>query len=465
MEVKAIDDLEAETKALEQRLEEVETKLKAKESEKLETIAKGNAPMSHSPAGHMSNSDESRALRYFGVPHVKDLLTVNVGHPKYKGVPDELKHLVLSLKRDVDVCRMTQQILGGESLDRDETPSAVKGILDTYYGKNVLAPKLKAFDSTTAGAGLEWVPTAVAAQYIEEYELERVVASKFRQIMMPTATYDLPVQKDVTKARIQAEGQGLAGTNFSTDKVRLSAIKLTEFMPLTEELNEDSAPQILSLVRSEVVEAQIRAVEAAILNGDTTAPHMDTDTAAAPANVAEKAWKGLRKLALQNAANGSLQDFQGAVLDVTGLRGMREKMKKFGINPRELCWISSTKTYNQLLALEEVTTVEKFGAMATILQGALSALDGIPIAISEYMRDDLDDSGVNGATDNDFSSILLVNHRRFFVGVRRPIRVKAVMDPTPPNDQWLLCSWSRMDFKGHDQGADEVSVVLGHNVL
>jgi HK97 family phage major capsid protein len=397
---------------------------------------------------------------------VKKLLEVNVGHPRFAKVPDELKYLVLELKRDMDVARMMQQIVGGEPTDRDEKPVMVKGILDSYFGKNILAPKLKAFGSTVSGAGDEWVPTGISASYIEEYQLEHQVARQFRQINMPTDPYDLPVQKDVTEARIQAEGSGLTGANFGTDKIRLDAIKLTEFMVLPEELNEDSAPDILGLVRSEVIEAQIRAVEQAIINGDSDGTHQDYDTHNGAANLAAKAWDGLIKLGMANSANGGNKDFSGAAVDVTKLRDMRTKMKKYGVNPRELVWLVSTKVYNQFLGLSDVTTVEKFGPMATILQGALAALDGIPIVISEYMRDNVAATGFNTmAGPNTFSRIALVNKQRFFFGVRRPIRVKAVMDPTPPNDQWLLCSWWRGDFKGHAQSATEISVVTGYNIV
>lgn len=461
---KDLSTLESETKAIEDRLASIEKGLKEKDQDALNAIAKGGNPVSNVSGGSM-NSDEQRALRYFGVPHVKNLLTINTMDAKYARVPEELKHLVLDLKKSVDVARMSQQILNGEPMDRDERPSHVKGMLDSYYGKNVLAPKLKAFGSTTPGAGDEWVPTALSTQYIEEYELERKVAQQFRQISMATNPYELPVQSNITKARIQAESGSLSGANFGTTKIQFSATKLTEFYPLSEELNEDSAPDILGLARSEVVEAEIRAVEAAILNGDTTGTHMDDDIDGGSADLSEKAWKGLRKLALENSANGSLHDFSAGAVDLPGLRSMRESMGKFGVNPRELVWLVSTKIYNQMLALDAVTTVEKFGPMATILQGALAALDGIPIVISEYMRDDVASTGVNTlAGPNNLSVCQLVNHRRAYFGVRRPIRVKAVMDPTPPNDQWLIAAWWRGDFQAHAQGAGEVSITLGHNI-
>ena len=106
---------------------------------------------------------------------------------------------------------------------------------------------------------------------------------------------------------------------------------------------------------------------------------MDSDVVAA--SDARKAWKGLRKLALQNSANGSVVDFSAAAPTVLKLRSMRSAMDKFGVNVRELGWVVSSKVYQQLMGLDEVSTVDKFGPQATILSGALAALDGIPTAL------------------------------------------------------------------------------------
>lgn len=454
-----LNDLEKKATDLENRIAKVEEIKKNIEAEKSNSISKG----SYMSTGTRHDSDEQRALRYFGCNSPAQLINVNTADPRFAGVPTELKFLVNDLKKSVDIARFTAQVFHGAPLDRDTTASAVPNILDTYYGKTMLAPRLKAFGSTTAGAGDEWVPTAMSASYIEEYELERKVCAMLRQVQMPSDPFDLPVQKNVTIARIQGENASLADAQFGTDKLTLDAIKLTEYMVLPEELNEDSAPAIFELARAEVVEAQGRACETACLNGDTTATHMDADVLAG--SDARKAWKGLRKLALANSANGSTVDFSGAGLSITKLREMRTAMEKFGVNVRELAWIVSSRMYQQLVGLPEVSTVEKFGPMATILGGSLAALDGIPIHISEFLRDDLNDAGVYDGVTTDKSGILLLNHRRFYLGQRRPIRVKAVMDPTPPNDRWLLASWWRGDMKGHAQGAKEVSVVYGHNIV
>lgn len=453
------------TKDMEARLVKAEGRQKEWDQAKENLIAQGG----YRPAAISVNSDEQRALRYYGCTHAKDLLQVNVGHPDYIHVPAELKFLVLDLKKTIDVARMTAQLCLGDPTDRvrktdkadDLIPGNVKGIFNTYYGKHVLAPKLKALGTGNAGEGAEWVPTVVSSQFIEEFELDRQLSKQFQSINMPSNPFDLPIQDGTTEARIQAEGATITQANFGTSKITFDAVKLAEFTVLPEELNEDSAPNILALKRREVSEAISRGIEQAIMNGDDDGAHIDADTQAGAADLAAKSMSGLRKLALANSAT---TDFVNAVVSTAKLRDMRAAMGKFGVNPRDLVWCVSSKIYNQFLALDEVSTVEKFGPQATILRGALSALDGIPIILSEFSRDDLNASGVEDGITTDRSQVMLFNHTRAMLGVRRPIRVRATFDPVPPNDRWLCVAWWRGDFQAHAQSATEASIQLGINV-
>lgn len=458
----SMEDLITSNKALLDRVEKAEASAKEYDEHRETIITKG-----YSPTGATMNSDEQRALRYFRVSHVKDLLQVNTCDPVFARVPENLKYLVQSLKADFDVARLIQQVVHGEPVDResrnekgDATPSAVKGILDgNYFGKNVLAPRLKAFGTSVSTEGAEWVPVGLSSSYIEEFQLDRQVAALFKSFTMPNGTFELPVQESTTIARIQAEGSTIAQANFNTSKLTFSAVKLAEYTVLTEELNEDSAPSILTLARNEVVQASARAIETAIINGDTTGSHQDSDVTAA--TDARKAWKGLRKLALANSAT---IDFTNAAATVTKLRSMRTLMGKYGVEVRDLAWLVTPKVYAQMINLPEVTTVDKLGPQATIRTGVLDQLDGVPIIVSEFGRDDLNASGVYDASVVNRSGILLVKLSRFYLGVRRPIKVRAVQDPTPPNDRWLLASWWRGDFKGNVQDSNEKSVVYGINI-
>ena len=414
------------------------------------------------------NSLEQKALRNFGVAHPRQLLEINVGAEKFAHVPVEQKQAVIEMKKAVDTSRWIQQIFHNEPMDRftasekNNRVSLVKGTLENYFAKNELVGRLKAFGSTVVGAGDEWVPTAISSNYIEEFELEKKVGSLFKDLPMPSNPFELPIQLNKTVARKATENTSHSSNNFNTDALTFNAVKLQEFYLLPEELLEDSAPDFMAIGRNEVVQAIHRAKETAIINGDSDGTHQDSDTDSGAADLAEKIWDGLRKAAIGNSANGATPAAAAALSD-TFLRNMRKLMGKFGVNVRDLAWIVSPIGYQQMLGLDDVTTVEKFGPQATVLQGALAAYQGIPIIISEYLRDDLNASGVFDNTTVDNTGILLVNKSRFFSGLRRPIRMK-VMQDLLDQDRMQIAAYSRMAFTHFDQSATEKSVIYGVDV-
>ncbi len=465
--MKTMQETLARMQELNERVSTAEKKAADAESHKIANIGRGAPAGSHPVVG--GDSDEQKAMRAFGCSNVKQLMEVNTGHPRFNAVPDYYKHMVRQLKTTVDTARWVSQCFHGAPQDHIGTTEAqdnvarIKGLTDTYFGRNELAPRLKAFSSTGAGTGDEWVPTLMASSYIEEYQLPHVLEGRFETIQMPSNPYDLPKQSGLTKARIIAENAAITDTTFTTAKITFTATKLGEYHILPEEMTEDSAPDIMAAARDHVVLAQIRAVESAILNGDNDGTHIDSDTQAGAADLAEKIWKGLRRQALANSANGSTTDFSNAAVTAANLRTQRARMKLHGSNPADLLWIVGPVVYTQLLAIPEVATIEKFGPMATILKGALAAYQGIPIVNSEHMRENLNASGVYDGVTTNRAGILLVNLRRWYVGQRRPIKVKAMAD-LPSYDRFLLASYQRKDFQGHAQGASEISVSYGYNI-
>jgi HK97 family phage major capsid protein len=455
---------------LEKRLAAFETKVQSALGE-IEKAKAANIVGGSTSFSNRSNSDEQKLLNSFGVSNVKSLIEVNTAHPRFAHISENAKAAVVQLKKDMDIARMQAQLFNGESLDRDDDRAAhVKGVLDTPFARSVdLKARLKSFGSTVAGQGDEWVPTAISASYIEEFQLERKLAGALREIPMSTNPFQLPVQQGVTKARLVGEAASATDAGFNTEKIQFDARKLVEYYVLPEELNEDSAPAILELARAEVLQAQIRAVEDSIINGDLSGTHMDSDVVSAASN--QKAWNGLRKLALDA---GSTHSFTGAGVTKAGLDNMRKLMGKYGTNPKELAWVVGPSGYAQMLNVDEVATVEKFGPQATILTGALAVFRGIPIIVSEFVREDLNAAGVYDGAQTTKTVIHLANIRRFYLGLRRPIRVKVQQDPRSEFDRWQLVSYQRLDFQGHKQAgaayaggasSTERSSILGINVL
>lgn len=453
--LKSIDDLQKKGDAL-----------LAEKKAKIASVQKGN----YMTIGNKSNSFESNILRAFGAKNAAELVKTNTMLPKFNHVKDEYKQYVKSLKSDVDVARYVAQIFHGASTDRigadqknADYIASIKSIGSSYFAKHELIPKLKSFGSTLTAAGDEWVPTLISENYIEEYQLEQLLESRFPSMTMASNPYEMPVQDSLTKARIISESALMTASNFATSKLTFNATKFGEYNILPEELTEDSAPDILAAARLAVISAQSRAIESAIINGDNDGTHIDSDTQALGADVAEKAFKGLRRQALGNSANGSTLDFGNAAITEANLRTLRGRMKRFGVNAKELLILVGPVAYQQMLSLPSVATVEKFGPMATVLNGALTAYQGIPIVVSEFMRENLNATGVYDGTTVNRAGIVMLNTRRWWVGVRRPIMVKAMND-LPGYDRFLLASYQRKAFEGIPQGADETSVVYGFNV-
>ena len=376
------------------------------------------------PVRNGGNSDEQRLLRTFGARSLNELLQTNVCDKRFRHINEGDKHAVIGLKQTFDIARFTRQIFAHEAKDPELTDGmllpSVRGILDSSFAKNAgLRSMVRAFSSTGVGDGDEWVPTVISSNYVEEYELERKISAAIKELPMTSSPWEMPVQTDVTRSRLIGEGVAITDNNFGTDKIQFSAKKLGEYFLLPEELNEDSAPAILELARREIVESQVRAVEDALINGDDGVTHMDSDTLASDSN--RKAWKGLRKLALLAS---STVDFNGGALTETLLSDMRKLMGKYGVNPKQLAWVSGPSGYSQVMRLPSVVTLEKFGPQATVLTGALAIFGGIPWIVSEYVREDVNASGSFDGLVSNRTTLHLVNISRFMIGRRRPIRVR-----------------------------------------
>jgi HK97 family phage major capsid protein len=228
----------------------------------------------------------------------------------------------------------------------------------------------------------------------------------------------------------------------------------------SEELSEDSIIPVMPLVRRNIVIAIATAIEQAIINGDTTGSHQDSDVTVA--TDARKAWMGYRKCA-QSSAKVSLSTFTGDTL-----MSVRKAMGKYGVNPGDLALVVGISGYMQLLNLRDaqnnqlVTTLEKYGSGATILTGELARIYGIPIIVSEHMRETLNATGVYDGSTTTKTILLIVYKPGFLIGNRRMLTIKSAEDIT--TDQTVLVATQRLAFAPIYSAATDYTVGLGYNI-
>src|SRR5262245_12339077 len=294
--------------------------------------------------------------------------------------------------------------------------------------------KYRAMDTLTASEGLEWVPTEFSGQLFDVITIALKVAGLFASLTMPTPVFKLPVAttddiaflvpENITDAFLN-DANKMPTITPGTANVTLTAKKLGALTVFSEEVNEDAIIAIIPFLRTKLGNAVANAIERAIIDGDTTATHMDYDVTAT--TDARKAWIGLRKDTITSATTYDVQvavtgppaEAAGAFTsqDLLRLRGLLDDA--YAENPDDLAYIMSVATSIKVLALPELITVDKFGPNATILRGQIGAIFGTPVITSKYSRMTLAATGVNtSAGPNNTGSVVLVKRYGWCLGTR-----------------------------------------------
>lgn len=427
---------------LKKSLAEAKKVLEAKKAERLAASQK--------TAPKVSNKEMPEALKKtlnnFGVKSLNEVIAINTADKKFAYLAKDEKEKVKALKEGVDTAILISKLF--------KIP-----VEQTKYFKEELSFVLKAFGISSGSQGFEWIPTIVSDSYIDEFNLERKVSGLFTEVKMPSNPYKWPVLSAGAIARRTGVATAINKQTFNTDKtIQFDAEKLASRYELPEELNEDSAPDVIKAIRQELMEGQEKALEIAILEGDKEGDlhHFSqlpdvaggTTIASILAETPETAFHGIRTRLVAAGLALTSVDSGGNAVSETELSAARGKMGKFGVDPSQLVLISGPKVYNQLIQLDDVRTIEQYGGQATVLTGELAKYEGMPVIVSEYLREDLGAAAVNTSTpaNNVKGSILIVNRKRWFLGLRRAIQVKVENNKTEM-DVLDLVAFSRRAFQ------------------
>jgi hypothetical protein len=232
---------------------------------------------------------------------------------------------------------------------------------------------------------------------------------------------------------------------------------------LSQDLNQDSAPAIIDKIRKEIGLGVARSEERAYLDGDDSNTHMDADVTAS--TDFRKAWKGIRKRALDNSGNGSVYDHNGDAPSKQMFDNMLAKMGKFGSEKGDLAWILGSFVETKLVtgAIPELFTAFAFGSPASNVTGQVPPVYGIKPVTSEWVREDLAATGVYTVSGQTKTWVGLVKKSRCMRHLRAPIRVWAAPS-LPSSDKMLMTGKKRHTFSAITQSATEKSLIIGINV-
>ncbi len=290
-----------------------------------------------------------------------------------------------------------------------------------------------AMDSTTAGTGDELVATGEAAALWADINVDTHVAGLFTRVDMPTNPFEIPLQLGDVSWYPGTENTATTETALTTGRQTLTAHELVAEVPWSLTLEEDAVIAMAAEVRSTLVRNAVEVIDDVLLNADTTLQNnINADGATIAASTAGKAhwlvgFDGLLHLPLvDNATQGNNHAAAPSADMFNEVRGL---LGKYGVRPSELAYIADVGTYIKSLAVSEFRTLDKLGSQATLLNGQLAQVDGIPVIVSEQLaRSDADGKVTDSGNSNTKGRLLAVNWTQWRLGFRRELMIETTRD-------------------------------------
>lgn len=356
---------------------------------------------------------------------------------------------------------------GAERNSRDLNPKMLSGWRTNFDDAK------RALDAATTGAGDELTYEGLATELWADVHLQTAIASLFRTINMPTDPFRIPL--DLGDINWYPGVANTAGTSTDalTDDQTLTAKELVGVIAWAYDLDEDAVIAMLPEFRSLLVRNAAEVLDDVILNADTTVTNnINADGATIAASDTDGVaqwligWDGLRHIPLvDNTGQGNDHN---AVLTLTSMADFTEIrgfLGKYGVNPADLAYVVDIPLYIQMMAIADIATLDKYGPSATVLTGEIAKVGGVPVIVSEAMRETDDDGKVTdpvSAAGNDNSGILVVNRTQYYKGFRRELMIETERDIQ--KRQTVMVASMRVAFNGRNDNASDTAVALQYNI-
>jgi len=326
----------------------------------------------------------------------------------------------------------------------------------------------KALSTSVSGSGAELMPTALSTNVMESYRLERRLASLLYPVDMPTNPYEWPAGSITGLPYLIAENTGDTGEKVATRtpttrKTTWTARRTGLRVPYSRDFSDGSVASVSDWLGREIPRVLSDGLEAALLNGDTAATHMDSRLVTT-SNDCRKSMVGLRKLARSPSADTEedLSTFTEA-----NLPKLTRKMGKYGVRSGDLVYVTSPKVLSliqgQTTNWPSYQSIDKIGPRAINVTGEVGALNGSPLVVSDLLPETCTNAAADtGGTAGSDALILVFNRTRYALGTYGPILVEAAYDIETL--QYIIVGSMMADLQPWDDATTELCVSVGYNI-
>ncbi len=322
-----------------------------------------------------------------------------------------------------------------------------------------------------AGVGAELIPDQFLADLHMEYQVPTVVRSLFSEVQMTSNTMLAPRinrgGRPYIKGTVSSDNPALYPVStVQMGQAQITAKGLATRYILDEELIEDSAVLLLPAMQRMIAKDMRDAVEDALINGDSAVTHEDAISqwnirgrwgaaGLGGSNDHRRLWTGLRASSFDKSTELSVNN-----IDAARLLELISKLGEYASSDKVLI-VSPEALYQNLMGLEQLITLDKFGPQATILTGQLGSIFGMPVVVSRFLSDDLETSGLFTGGGGTTTGILCVSRDSWNIFARRGISIQQEQDIT--SGAYNMVATERLTFDSLDASTVK-NVAFGFNL-
>jgi len=295
-----------------------------------------------------------------------------------------------------------------------------------------LSAAVKLLTSTGAGAGDELVPTGMATEIWQDFFAASRITNDLPSSPMPTDPFDAGLIGTVTW-RKGGQGAAVASQNPTTAKSTLTSTEQIAEVDWAYNLDEDSIVAMMPELRAVLSVTGGEQMDDFVLNADATATatgniNLDDDTPAADAFYLADGQNGIRRLWIVDNTGQANSGGGDALADADVVAALND-LGKYGLDYQNVRIVPGIESYFAMLGLTNVSTFDKYGQFATIIQGELARYRGVPVLPSASHRKCEADYKVSvTAGNNTLGSFSVYNRTMWKAGFRRGLTIEVDRD-------------------------------------
>jgi len=316
----------------------------------------------------------------------------------------------------------------------------------------------RAMDTAESGYGSQLVGAQYVGELWEAARKNAVIFPLFETFEMQHPTAYLPVEVDMPAMLLMAQSTASNSSNMTTSKtgsqsVTVSAKKFGIHQMWSGEMEEDSIIPYIPFLRRQAALSIAHYCDSVLLNGDDTNSASNINTYGADPDDTEHflAFDGLiHGAAVDNTANYDSSAGNGVTwdeaMDLRKLMIDRTYFHDWGhpASPDDLVYVCDPETADVIAKWDELVTIDKYGAAATVLNGEVAKIGRHRLLSTIAMKLSTLSAWVHTTTGNSYGRLLCFNRRGGVIGWKRQIKVET--ERIPATDQNRIVYTMRFGF-------------------